>query len=48
MALGQTSASMGFLPVGVVYLAVPLGSLLMALNVLYHAGEHLQTIFGKA
>ena len=48
LALGQSSASMGFLPVGLVYLAVPIGSLFMALNVLFHAGEHLQTIFAKS
>lgn len=48
MSLGQMSSSMGFLPVGVVYLAVPVGSLFMALNVLYHAVSHLQTIVGKS
>ena len=45
--LGQVSASMGFLPVGLVYFAVPIGSLFMALNVIQHAFTHVQTIVGK-
>jgi TRAP-type C4-dicarboxylate transport system permease small subunit len=44
LALGQVSSSMGFLPVGAVYLAVPVGSLFMGLNVLYHTLEHIQLI----
>jgi TRAP-type C4-dicarboxylate transport system permease small subunit len=48
LSLGQMSSSMGFLPVGVVYLAVPIGSLFMALNVLYHAISHIQTIVGRS
>jgi TRAP-type C4-dicarboxylate transport system permease small subunit len=48
LSLGQVSSSMGFLPVGIVYLGVPIGSLFMALNVLHHAISHLQTVFGKA
>ncbi|MBG0775690.1 MAG: TRAP transporter small permease [Desulfovibrionaceae bacterium] len=47
LALGQLSSSMEFIPVGVVYLAVPLGSLFMGLNVIYHGIKHLQTAFGK-
>ena len=48
LSLGQVSSSMGFLPVGAVYLAVPIGSLFMALNVLYHALNHVQTALGKS
>ncbi|BBD09163.1 TRAP transporter small permease [Desulfovibrio ferrophilus] len=48
LSLGQVSSSMGFIPVGIVYLAVPIGSLFMALNVLYHALMHVQTILGKS
>lgn len=48
LSLGQVSSSMGFLPVGIVYLAVPIGSLFMALNIIYHAACHIRTITGKA
>lgn len=48
LSLGQVSSSMSFLPVGAVYLAVPVGSLLMALNVIYHAINHVQTMLGKS
>jgi len=48
LSLGQVSSSMGFLPVGAVYLAVPIGSLFMGLNVLHHALERVRTIVGNA
>lgn len=47
LALGQTSSSMEFIPVGLIYLAVPLGSLFMALNIIQHALERVQIIVGK-
>ncbi|WP_461210835.1 TRAP transporter small permease [Desulfocurvus sp. DL9XJH121] len=48
MALGQVSSSMGWLSVGAVYLAIPIGSLFMALNVLHHAVEHAKSMLGAS
>lgn len=42
--LGQVSASMDFLPIGLVYLAVPLGCLFMSLNILMHTTVHIKQI----
>jgi len=41
---GQKSASMDFLPIGLVYLAVPLGSLFMALNIVMHSADYFKKI----
>jgi TRAP-type transport system small permease protein len=42
--LGQVSASMDFLPIGLIYLAVPLGCLFMSLNILMHTTVHVKQI----
>jgi TRAP-type C4-dicarboxylate transport system permease small subunit len=41
--LGQFAPSMEWLPIGLVYLAIPLGSLFMLLNVLAYALQHLDS-----
>lgn len=43
-ALEQMSASMAFLPIGLIYLAVPLGCLFMSLNILMHTMGHVRLI----
>lgn len=42
--MGQTSASMEWLSIGVVYLAIPIGSLCMLLNVLMYTLRHLNMV----
>jgi len=43
-SLEQMSASMDFLPIGLIYLAVPLGCLFMSLNILMHSIDHIKQI----
>ncbi len=43
-ALGQFSPSMPWLPVGITYLAIPVGCLFMFLNVLAYAIRHFHTM----
>ncbi|MDR2820729.1 MAG: TRAP transporter small permease [Desulfovibrio sp.] len=42
--LGQISSSLPWLYVGVVYVAIPIGCLFMALNVLAHAVRHFHSL----
>jgi TRAP-type C4-dicarboxylate transport system permease small subunit len=42
--LGQFSPSMEWLPIGLVYLAIPIGSLLMILNILAYTLRHLHAL----
>jgi len=42
--LGQFSPSMEWLPIGLVYLAIPVGSLLMMLNIFAYTLRHLQAL----
>lgn len=42
--LGQFSPSMEWLPIGLVYLAIPIGSLLMILNILAYTVRHLYAL----
>lgn len=44
ISLGQTASAMPSLLMGAVYLAIPLGSFLMILNILPKALQHLQTL----
>ncbi|WP_051689518.1 TRAP transporter small permease [Pelobacter seleniigenes] len=46
--LDQVSASMDFLPIGLIYLAVPLGCLFMTLNIIMHAGSHVRELLKPA
>jgi TRAP-type C4-dicarboxylate transport system permease small subunit len=42
--LGQFSPAMEWLPIGLVYLAIPVGSLLMLLNILAYTLRHLHAL----
>ncbi len=42
--LGQFSPALPWLPIGVTYLAIPVGCLFMFLNVLVYALRHLHTL----
>ena len=46
--LEQVSASMDFLPIGLVYIAVPLGCLFMSLNIIMHSINHIQQLRSSA
>lgn len=46
LEVGQTPPSMDFLQMGWVYYAIPLGSLLMIINLLPNFANHLSMIFG--
>ena len=46
--LDQVSASMDFLPIGLIYLAVPLGCLFMTLNIIMYAGSHVRELLKPA